>query len=312
MTHDLARRRRWPSAVGGLVAPAVLVGLALAYPGAAVSQVDLNDGAVWVTKSATKQLARWNAQVGELNAGVVAGQSTFDVLQDGDQVLLTEPGRISLVDPAEVALAASAHRGGRRPGLDGRRGAVGAPGRRRPVGAPAGPAGRAGHHGAARRGARPGRLCGGVRLRRGARHDRRRGAAPARARRHALEPGGRVDAGPDRAGRRRDHGRGHPGHAHRDHAAHAGRSGRARRVGDATWCSSSRGPPPTTSWSPPRARCSRCRWTVARSPRTCPAAPARRPRRSGSAGAGTRHGPRPRRATSSCAAAGRTSSRWRA
>ncbi|MCB2174687.1 MAG: fibronectin type III domain-containing protein [Actinomycetales bacterium] len=108
MTHDLARRRRWPSAVGGLVVPAVLVGLALVYPGAAVSQVDLNDGAVWVTKSGTKQLARWNAQVGELNAGLVAGQSTFDVLQDGDRVLLTEPGRISLVNPAEVAVDASA------------------------------------------------------------------------------------------------------------------------------------------------------------------------------------------------------------
>lgn len=108
MSHDLSRRRRWPSAVGGLVVPAVLVGLAVVYPGAAVSQVDLNDGAVWVTKSSTKQLGRWNAQVGELNAGVVAGQSTFDVLQDGDQVLLTEPGRISSVDPAEVAISASA------------------------------------------------------------------------------------------------------------------------------------------------------------------------------------------------------------
>lgn len=108
MRRDAEPRRRWPSAVGGLVVPAVLVGLALVYPGAAVSQMDLNDGAVWVTKSATKQLARWNAQIGELNAGVVAGQSTFDVLQDGEQVLMVEPSRISQIDPAGVSVAASA------------------------------------------------------------------------------------------------------------------------------------------------------------------------------------------------------------
>ncbi|MDO8122485.1 fibronectin type III domain-containing protein [Isoptericola sp. b490] len=106
--HGPARGRRWPSVVGALAAPAALIAMAVVYPGATVSQVDLNDASVWVTRGPSMQLARWNAQVGELNAGLVAEQPGFDVQQDGDQVMLVQPGSISRVDPASVTIAGTA------------------------------------------------------------------------------------------------------------------------------------------------------------------------------------------------------------
>ncbi|MCV2395616.1 fibronectin type III domain-containing protein [Actinotalea sp. M2MS4P-6] len=103
MSRSAPRGRRWPSTVGAVVAPAVLVGLALVYPGASVSQVDLDDGAVWVTNAAELKLGRWNPAVSELNAGLLATSTALDVWQDGDAVLLVEPGRIAAVDTASVS-----------------------------------------------------------------------------------------------------------------------------------------------------------------------------------------------------------------
>ncbi|MBO1752411.1 fibronectin type III domain-containing protein [Actinotalea sp. BY-33] len=82
--------------------------LALMYPGAPVAQVDLNDGAVWLTNTSQQKLGRFNMQIEELNAGLVATTSDFDVLQDAQDVLLVEPGKVSAVDPAGVVLAGEA------------------------------------------------------------------------------------------------------------------------------------------------------------------------------------------------------------
>ncbi|MCL3863203.1 fibronectin type III domain-containing protein [Actinotalea sp. K2] len=101
----LRGRRRPVATVGAAVTvPAVLATLAIVYPGVPVSQVDLNDGAVWLTNSSVQTLGRFNPAVDELNAGLVASGADFDVLQDAGDVLLTEPGRLSAVDPAHVAL----------------------------------------------------------------------------------------------------------------------------------------------------------------------------------------------------------------
>lgn len=97
---------RWRTAVGAGVVPAVVLTLALVHPGASVAQVDLNDGTVWLTNAAQLKLGRYNPAVDELNAGLVAGSADLDVRQDGTDVLLVEPGRIGVVDPAAVALAA--------------------------------------------------------------------------------------------------------------------------------------------------------------------------------------------------------------
>ncbi|MBI9115951.1 Ig-like domain-containing protein [Sanguibacter suaedae] len=101
--------RRSPTAiVAGITIPAVLAVLAIINPGVKIAEVELNDGAVWVTNSQGLKLGRYNAEVKELNAGLVAGDPAFDVLQDAQDVVLTEPGKVSVVDPASVTLAAQA------------------------------------------------------------------------------------------------------------------------------------------------------------------------------------------------------------
>ena len=97
-------RQLWTRRTAVAAAPVVLVAIAILHPGAAVSQVDLNDGAVWLTNTAELKVGRYNAAVEELNAGLVAGSATFDVLQDGMDVLLVESRQIAVVDPASVSL----------------------------------------------------------------------------------------------------------------------------------------------------------------------------------------------------------------
>lgn len=99
-------RPRWVTTVSAVTLPAVVATLAILYPGARVSQFDLNDGAVWLTNTSALKVGRYNPAVEELNAGLVATSAGFDVLQDGSDVLLVERGRIGLVDPAEVMLTA--------------------------------------------------------------------------------------------------------------------------------------------------------------------------------------------------------------
>lgn len=95
--------RTTPRGIAAAVVPAVVLTLALVHPGASVAQVDLHDGTVWLTNSSQLKLGRYNPMVGELNGGLVAGSAELDVRQDGLDVLLLEPGRVALVDPATVA-----------------------------------------------------------------------------------------------------------------------------------------------------------------------------------------------------------------
>lgn len=99
-------RRRWSTTVAAASVPAVIATLAIVYPGVPVSQVDLNDGTVWLTNTSELKLGRYNPQVEELNAGLIAMSADLDVRQDAQDVLLVEPGRLSVVDPASVTLAA--------------------------------------------------------------------------------------------------------------------------------------------------------------------------------------------------------------
>lgn len=98
-------RRRWTATVGTVVVPAVIATLAVLYPGAPVAQVDLNDGAVWVTNASRQLVGRYNATVDDLNSAVASPTSSFDVLQDRGDVVVTSPGAIAVVDPAAVALS---------------------------------------------------------------------------------------------------------------------------------------------------------------------------------------------------------------
>lgn len=99
-------RRKVASTAAVVTVPAVLATLALVNPGFPLAQVDLNDGAVWLTSTSTLQVGRYNAQVEELNAGLVASSTEFDVLQDAGDVLVVEAGTLTVVDPAGVTAAA--------------------------------------------------------------------------------------------------------------------------------------------------------------------------------------------------------------
>ncbi len=101
-------RRRWVSRAAWGTAPVVLAALAIVYPGAPVAQLDLHDGTVWLTNEAYLTLGRYNPAVEELNAGLIAERTPFDVLQDGFDVLLELPGSVAVVNPADVALGAQA------------------------------------------------------------------------------------------------------------------------------------------------------------------------------------------------------------
>ena len=91
---------------GGLI-PVIVAVLAIVSPGAKLSEYDLNDGSVWVTNQNALRLGRFNAQVGELNDGLITKQSKFDVLQSENRVLLVSATSISVVDTARVALSST-------------------------------------------------------------------------------------------------------------------------------------------------------------------------------------------------------------
>nr|WP_210767716.1 fibronectin type III domain-containing protein [Cellulomonas humilata] len=97
-------RGRATTAAAVVTVPVLVLVLALLDQGFPLARLDLNDGGVWLTATSKLQLGRYNAQVEELNGGLAASGSTFDVLQDAGDVLLVEPGSIAVVDPASVTL----------------------------------------------------------------------------------------------------------------------------------------------------------------------------------------------------------------
>ncbi|MGM1028818.1 MAG: Ig-like domain-containing protein [Actinomycetota bacterium] len=103
-------RHRKSTAAGALVtAVSVALGvLAFTYDGFTTTDVDLNDGGVWVTKQDSQQLGRINVQAEELDAGLISPTARFDVLQDGDAVLLhnLEASSVMIVDPVQVVTGA--------------------------------------------------------------------------------------------------------------------------------------------------------------------------------------------------------------
>lgn len=99
-----AARSRVTTAAAVVTVPVLVLVLALLDQGFPLARLDLNDGGVWLTATSKLQLGRYNAQVEELNGGLSAAGSAFDVLQDEGDVLLFEPGSIAVVDPASVTL----------------------------------------------------------------------------------------------------------------------------------------------------------------------------------------------------------------
>ena len=105
------RRHRKSTMAGALIsAVSLALGiLAFTYDGFTTTDVDLNDGGVWVTKQDSQQLGRINIQAEELDAGLTSPTASFDVLQDGDDVLLhnQEASAVIVVDPVQVVMGTS-------------------------------------------------------------------------------------------------------------------------------------------------------------------------------------------------------------
>jgi len=94
-------RPRLTKALAALV-PLTLVALAVSRPGFAVEVVDLNDQSVWITNLAEMKVGRYNRPIEELTGALMATTARFDVLQQAQQVALSEVGAIRPVNPASV------------------------------------------------------------------------------------------------------------------------------------------------------------------------------------------------------------------
>src|SRR5512141_1790638 len=79
---------------------------AVLHQGFPVSDVDLTARDLWVTNGKELLAGRLNRQIEELNASVNASSSTFDVVQDGEDVFLIDgsAGTIERIGPAFTTL----------------------------------------------------------------------------------------------------------------------------------------------------------------------------------------------------------------
>ncbi|MDM7831541.1 fibronectin type III domain-containing protein [Cellulomonas edaphi] len=100
----LRARHRATTAAAVVTVPVLVAVLAIVNQGFPLAKLDLNDGSVWVTATDQLRVGRYNVPVEELNAGLVTAGSTFDVQQDGGDVLLLQPDTFAVVNPADVAL----------------------------------------------------------------------------------------------------------------------------------------------------------------------------------------------------------------
>lgn len=103
-------RRRWRRTASGTTLALVLgtlVVLAYTYDGKPFTEVELNDGGVWVTNQELGLAARLNPQIEELDLGVDAVTSTFDVFQRETSVYLDDASADRAVKPVDVRRAAA-------------------------------------------------------------------------------------------------------------------------------------------------------------------------------------------------------------
>jgi len=99
-------RRTLASSLAVALLAGVPVGLAIAYEGFPVSEVDLDSRDVWVTNGEESLAGRLNRQIDELTAGVRTAGNDIDVLQHGRTVLLhdRQASTLERIDQARATL----------------------------------------------------------------------------------------------------------------------------------------------------------------------------------------------------------------
>lgn len=100
-------RRRMRGTVATLATVSVCIA-ALVSPGVRTTEVDLNDGGVWVTNGALRLVAHLNYPARQLDSGLRAASEAFNVFQDGEKVFVAdaEASTLTPVDVANTALQA--------------------------------------------------------------------------------------------------------------------------------------------------------------------------------------------------------------
>ncbi len=84
------RRKNIIAATGSTAAFAILVAGAVLYPGFKTTEVDLNDGGVWVVSKTKNAVARLNYPSKVLDGAVTPASTTFDVLQHDSTVFVDD------------------------------------------------------------------------------------------------------------------------------------------------------------------------------------------------------------------------------
>ncbi|MFC9771754.1 MULTISPECIES: Ig-like domain-containing protein [unclassified Pseudarthrobacter] len=89
----------------GLALAALVVG-AVVYPGFKTTEVELNDGGVWVVSKSKNAVGRLNYPSRVLDGAVTPASSTFDILQDAGEVFVDDESGSTLnqVSPANMRL----------------------------------------------------------------------------------------------------------------------------------------------------------------------------------------------------------------
>ncbi|WP_309075772.1 Ig-like domain-containing protein [Paenarthrobacter sp.] len=100
------RRRKLIAATALSVAAAVLVTGAILYPGFKTTEVDLNDGGVWVVSKSKNAAGRLNYPSKSLDGAVTPASKDFDILQQAGDVFIDDPegGTINPVSAANMRL----------------------------------------------------------------------------------------------------------------------------------------------------------------------------------------------------------------
>ena len=101
-----AARRRFLSGTGLAAASGLLITGAIIYPGFKTTEVELNDGGVWVVSKSKNAVGRLNYPSRVLDGAVTPAGTTFDVLQDAGTVFVDDSAGSTLnqVSAAQMRL----------------------------------------------------------------------------------------------------------------------------------------------------------------------------------------------------------------
>ncbi|EZP27493.1 Ig-like domain-containing protein [Microbacterium oleivorans] len=107
----LRSRPKTLASIGALTAAVVAVSvLALTYEGEPTTEVELNDGGVWLTKQTSLLVGHFNNESRLLDGGLRTVSNEYDIQQAGNRVLVTDQteNTATAIDPARVVLSDSA------------------------------------------------------------------------------------------------------------------------------------------------------------------------------------------------------------